>query len=139
MKTPEHLQLVKDWLTFARENLLFAKSGIKEDFAPYHSICFMCQGCAEKYLKAFLIWQDWELKKTHDLSELVDICCQYDAAFEHLFPDAEVLNEYITAGRYPADLPFESIGKIEAVEAIEAAERIEALVTRKIDFRLENE
>ncbi len=48
MKNNESLELLKNWLVFAKENLLFAKSGMKEDFSPFHSICFMCQGSAKK-------------------------------------------------------------------------------------------
>jgi len=105
---------------------------MKEDFSPYHTICFLCQGSAEKYLKAFLIWQGWELKKTHDLSELLDFCCEYDESLEGLFPECEVLNEYITEGRYPGDLPFESIGKSDANKAIDAAKKIEEYVLRRV-------
>ncbi len=62
MKNPENIRLIKEWLSFARENILYAKSGMKEEFSPYRSICFMCQGSAEKYLKAFLIFNGWELQ-----------------------------------------------------------------------------
>jgi hypothetical protein len=47
----DKIKLVKEWFAFASENLLFARAGMKEDFAPYHTICFLCQGSAEKYLK----------------------------------------------------------------------------------------
>ncbi len=47
-RSTEEVKLLRDWLTFARENLLFARAGMKEDFAPYHTICFLCQGSAEK-------------------------------------------------------------------------------------------
>ena len=134
--SPERLKLLKEWLAFAKENLLFAQAGMREDFSPYHTICFLCQGSAEKYLKAFLIWQGWELKKTHDLSELLDFCCEYDESFEELFPECETLNEYIAEGRYPGDLPFESIGKDAAGKAIEAAEKIEAHVVSRIKLDL---
>lgn len=133
----EEIALVKDWLRFARENLLFAKSGMKEDFSPYHTICFMCQGSAEKYLKAFLIWKGWELKKIHDLSKLLDFCNKYDDSFRKLFPECELLNEYITEARYPDDLPFESIGRDNAQEAIEAANKIEKFVLEKIGIPFE--
>lgn len=43
-KTEEKIKLVKDWLRFARGNLLFAHSGMEEDYAPYHTICFLCYG-----------------------------------------------------------------------------------------------
>jgi len=131
-KNEEEIELVKDWLKFARENLLFAKAGIKEDFSPYHTICFICQGSAEKYLKGFLIWNGWELKKIHDLSKLLDFCCEYDDSFKSLFSECELLNEYIAQARYPSDLPFESINENDAREAIEAADKIEEFVLKKM-------
>jgi len=132
MKNPEKVKLVKDWLAFAKENLLFAQAGMEEDFSPYHTVCFLCQGSAEKYLKAFLLWNGWELKKTHDLSELLDLCCEYDTSFEKLFPECELLNDYITEGRYPGDLPFEGIGKNEADKALDAARKIQEYVLQNL-------
>ncbi len=125
MRNPAKEKLVRDWLFFGKENLLFAKSGMKEDFSPFHTICFLCQGSAEKYLKAFLLWNGWKLKKTHDMSELAEICCEYDKSFEQLFSECELLNEYVTKARYPNDLPVEHIGEKQVKEAIKAAEKIE--------------
>jgi len=135
MKNPEQNRLIKDWLCLAKENLLFAKAGMKEDFSPFHTICYLCQGGSEKYLKAFLLWKGWELKKIHDLSDLLNFCCEYDKSFETLYPKCESLNEYITEGRYPGDMPFESIGKDNAMEAIEASETIEKFVLQKIKLK----
>jgi len=134
MKSPENVQLIKDWLSLAEENLLFAKAGMKEDFSPYRTICFMCQGSAEKYLKAFLLWNDWELKKTHDLSKLLDLCCEYNDSFKHFFPECELLNEYIVEGRYPSDHSTENITKDDAKKAIEATENIKEYILKNIDF-----
>jgi HEPN domain-containing protein len=134
MKNPELVEYVKKWLKFAKENLLFAKAGMEQDFSPYHSICFMCQSSAEKYLKSFLIWNDWELRKLHDLSVLLEFCCEYDLSFEDFYSDCELLNEYIIAARYPTDISFESITKKDAEKAIEAAEKIQKHVKRKINF-----
>jgi HEPN domain-containing protein len=39
-----------------------------------------------------------------------------------------MLNEYITAGRYPGEVAFEYIGKAEAEEALQAAQRIRTRV-----------
>jgi len=130
-KSVEEIKLVKDWLRFAEENMLLARSGMGEEFAPYHTICFLCQGSAEKYLKAFLIWNGWELKKTHDLIELLAYCIDYDPEFENVREECLLLNEYITGGRYPGDLPFESITEQDAKEAIEAANKIEERVLEK--------
>ena len=134
LRNPVKEKLVKDWLFFAKENLLFAKAGMKEDFSPFHTICFLCQGSAEKYLKAFLLWNGWKLKKTHDMSELVELCCEYDKSFEQLFSECELLNEYVSKARYPNDLSIEHIGEKQAKEAIEAAEKIETNVMEFFDI-----
>lgn len=132
----EKEKLLKEWLSYAKENMLFAKAGMKEDFAPYHTICFLCQGSAEKYLKGYLISRGWKLKKIHDLNQLIEGASRHDKSFENLYPDAEILNEYITEGRYPGDLPFESIAEKDATEAIEAAEKIEEFVLAKLNLDL---
>jgi HEPN domain-containing protein len=132
-KTPELQKLLSDWLAYAKENLLYAKAGMTQDeFSPYHTICFLCQGSAEKYLKAYLISQGWELEKIHDLKQLVGYALDYDESFGELLLQADILNKYITEGRYPGDLPYESIGKTEAEEAIAAAEKIEQVVLGKM-------
>lgn len=138
-RSAEEIKLVKDWLRFARENILLARSGMKEEFSPYHTICFLCQGSAEKYLKAFLIWNGWELKKTHDLVELLGYCVDYDTGFEDFKEECLLLNEYITEGRYPGDLPFEDITERDAQEAIDAVGKIENFVPNKIDLPDEND
>jgi HEPN domain-containing protein len=138
-KSDEEIKLVKDWLKFAKENLSFARSGMKEENPPYHTISFLCQGGAEKYLKAFLIWNGWKLKKIHEMGDLLTICMDYNTDFQTLEKECALLNEYVTEGRYPGDLPFESIGKNEAIEAIEAANKIEKLVLEKIDIPFEEE
>jgi HEPN domain-containing protein len=138
-RNAEEIKLVNDWLSFAEENLLLAHSGMGEDFSPYHTICFLCQGSAEKYLKAFLIWNGWELKKTHDMVDLLTYCKDYDSGFENFKDECLLLNEYITEGRYPGDLPFESITEQDAKEALEAADKIENYVLEKIDFSFEGD
>jgi len=132
-KNKEEEELVEEWLLFAKENLLFARSGMKEDYSPYHTICFLCQSSSEKYLKAFLIWNGWKLQRIHDLNELLIFCTDFDSEFENLNEDCVVLNEYITISRYPGDLPFESINRNDAEEAIQAATKIEMLVEEKLE------
>ncbi len=90
--TPERKKLLYDWLAFAGENLLYAKQGMQADFAPYHTMCFLCQGSAEKYLKGFLVFHNWELEKIHDLKKLLLYAIKYDASFRELAPLTEILN-----------------------------------------------
>lgn len=94
----------------------------------YRTVCFLCQSAAEKFLKAYLIARGWTLKKTHDIVELLELCSDYDDAFQGLLFDGSLLNEYMVEGRYPGDLAFEAIGHEDAREALESVHRIRAAV-----------
>ncbi len=43
---------------------------IKQDL-PLDTVCFHVQQCAEKYIKAYLIYCEIDFKKSHDLGELI--------------------------------------------------------------------
>jgi HEPN domain-containing protein len=114
----------REWLRYAEEELGVAEREIQSKTPAYHTICFLCQSAAEKFLKGYLIAQGWTLEKTHDIVALLELCAERDAAWEDLAAEGAVLNEYIVAGRYPGDIAFEEIGEAEAEEALEAAHNI---------------
>ncbi|HEY84520.1 MAG TPA: HEPN domain-containing protein [Chloroflexi bacterium] len=129
-KLPEKTPQV--WLHYAKGDLAVAEREINSESPVYHTICFLCQGAAEKFLKAYLIAQGWPLKKIHDITDLLKDCMSYDQAFEVLLPNGAILNEYITAGRYPSDLAFEMMGLAEAQEALQATREIRDAVIARI-------
>jgi len=133
-RSEEKIYFVKDWLKLAKENLLFAIAGMKEDFSPYQTICFLCQSSAEKYLKAYLILSGWDLKKIHNMNNLLAFCFDYDRSFENLKEECIILNQYVVTSRYPSDFTSENIGKNEAKEAIDATSKIEQFVLNKLNF-----
>jgi hypothetical protein len=55
-----------------------------------------------------------------------------DSTFSSLLPYGAILNEYITVGRYPGDLAFETIGPAEAQEALDAACQIRDVVIARM-------
>jgi len=63
----------------------------------------------------------------------------FEQGFESLKDECTILNEYILEGRYPGDLPFESIGEDDAKEAIKAAENIEKYVIKNMNTPSDNE
>jgi HEPN domain-containing protein len=113
------------WLRFADENRAVAEREMATDDPAYHTICFLCQSAAEKYLKGYLIAQGWTLEKTHDLVALLTRCADYEERFAPLREGGAILNEYIVAGRYPGDVAYEDIGDEEAREALAVVRRIE--------------
>jgi len=48
--------MIPECIRFVEENFLLAHSDMREELSPFHTIYFLCQGSAEKYLNAFLIW-----------------------------------------------------------------------------------
>ncbi len=122
------LETPREWLRYAEGDLRVAERELLSEAPAYHTICFLCQGAAEKFLKGYLIAQGWELDKTHDILKLLKECSNHDPQLGELVVEGEILNEYIIAGRYPGDIAFEDIGKIEAEEAVAAARAIRARV-----------
>ena len=104
------------WLRFADENLAVAEREMTYDMPGFHTVCFLCQSAAEKYLKGYLIAQGWSPERTHDVT------------FAELLEKGSILNEYIVAGRYPGDLAHERLGQAEAEEAVEIVCQIKAQV-----------
>jgi len=122
----------REWIRHASEDPGVAEREMQYEAPAYHTVCFLCQGSAEKYLKGYLIAQGWVLKKTHDIAELLELCTEYDSKFEELLEAGTVLNEYITAGRYPGDIAFESLGEAEAQEAVGITRRVRAMVVARL-------
>ncbi len=92
----------------------------------------MCQEAAEKYLKAYLISKGWELKRTHDIVELLEYCSDYDNDFDQLVEAGRILNDYIVEGRYPGDISFETIETEQAQEAYNVTKYIEECVEARL-------
>jgi len=116
------------WLRYAEGDLRVAEHEMLDSSPVYHTICFLCQGAAEKFLKGFLISRGWPLEKTHDIVELLAWCADHDTELGTMVAEGAVLNEYIVAGRYPGDIAFEPIGAGEAEETLAAAQKIRARV-----------
>jgi HEPN domain-containing protein len=95
------------------------------DTAVYH-----CQQAAEKAFKAFLVLNERNIDKTHDLGLLVKRCSEIDVAFDALRDDADLLSPFATLYRYPGlqGQPDES----DARDAIRRARLIVEMVRRKM-------
>ena len=141
MNVPEKLpeKTPRVWLRYAQGDLGVAEREMTSETPAFHTICFLCQGAAEKCLKGYLIAQGWPLKKTHDVIDLIRDCMAYDSTFEALIPYGGILNAYITAGRYPGEVPFEEIGPDQAREALVAARGIRDAVLARLPAQITQE
>lgn len=65
---------------------------------------FRLQQALEKYLKAFLLANGWELDKTHALSKLLNEAIKYKSGLNLYVDLCDRVENYYMADRYPAEL-----------------------------------
>ena len=66
-------------------------------------VCFLCQQCSEKYLKALLVETDTRFSKTHDLLALLKLILPVAPSLAPLRGKLEPLNDYAVEFRYPSE------------------------------------
>lgn len=125
-------ELVEEWIYKAEEDFESALHLVKKDRKPVpDSICFHCQQCIEKYLKAFLILNNIEPPEIHDLQRLKAICSNVDESFEEIGEELDILSAYAVNFRYP--------GEVATVEEANEAFLVMKKVHKFIRYRLKLE
>jgi len=92
---------------------------------PYAIICFHCQQAVEKYLKWFLVLNDIEPPKTHDLEELEKLCETINPQFSAIYEKCSLLTGYAVQTRYPSEAHVE---KQDMDKALEHAKEIREFI-----------
>jgi HEPN domain-containing protein len=93
-------------------------------------VCFHCQQCVEKYLKAYLQEHDLRFRLTHPLLPLLELCLSIDPEFEQQREDLTRLEGYSVAVRYPGvEVTFEL-----AERALAAAGRVRSFIRTKLEI-----
>ena len=94
--------MVSKWLIKAENDYKTANDELATENPVTDTICFHLQQCVEKYLKAFLIYHEKEIKKTHNIDFLLKKCIEIDSDFLE-FHKKEVtdLTLYSVELRYP--------------------------------------
>lgn len=122
---------VKGWILKAENDFKTGKDEMATSDPATDTVCFHMQQCVEKYLKAFLIFSNKEIRKTHDIGELIYMCIEVDPEFKKLFnAEADELTKYAVEIRYPDDLYFPPIE--EARESIEITAKAKGFVLEKL-------
>lgn len=122
------MHMHEQWLSIAQEDLGSAKHLLS---VPFMTVLFHIQQCAEKSLKAYVVFKNGQLIRTHDLVRLVNACMAFDKDFEALRLLAAVLTPFETMGRYP-DTSFIKPSTCEINGLIEQSEYVFNFVVSKI-------
>lgn len=105
------------WLIFAREDLRVAELAMGE--ALYNQVCFHCQQCTEKAIKALLVHRGQKPPRTHRLGDLVGLLNPNPLAEIKLA--VQMLDRFYIPTRYPDALPGTlPEGLPDAEDALEA-------------------
>jgi HEPN domain-containing protein len=123
---------VAEWIQEAEADYKNANTIARRHKDPTpKSVCWHCQQCAEKYLKAFLIRHAQKFPFRHDLVELNTQCQRVDSDFRLIVEELEELNVYGAAFRYPGSMATIEDGR----SALKAVKRVREFVRAKFGMR----
>lgn len=130
---PESHKLALQWMRKAAHDLKAADQILllpaKE--CPFDTVCFHAQQCAEKSLKAWLVFQGKNFERIHDLKLLLHLCAR-DRELTDQFREIEILSPYAIDARYPDEEGEEPITRFQAKEAIALAKKLYEEIRRRI-------
>jgi len=127
---PDSTWWALQWMEKAENDLLNAEHTLNlGESCPLDTVCFHAQQCAEKYLKAWLVFYSEEVPRTHDMIVLQQETEQAGLKgidSEWLFP----LNRYSVESRYPGN--WEPIERSEAEDAVDYARKVRSIIRNSL-------
>ena len=103
-KLPEVSNEVLEWERFAEMDYATAIHLDKTLYPkPMEIICYHCQQCAEKYLKALTEHLGKEIEKTHDLGNLATTISDSLSVPQNVLVSCAKLTQYGVKIRYPQE------------------------------------
>ena len=94
---------IEEWIQKATLDIGSAKVLLESKAEYYDQVCFLCQQAIEKLLKAYLVKNNAEISKTHDLLKLLVDCSKYNEEFLNWKNVAISLTTYAVDFRYPGE------------------------------------
>ncbi len=119
----KRLKLARTSLLKAKQDMAVLEKLVDEEEIADEIIGFHAQQVAEKSIKAILIWKAVKFRKTHDLSELIDLCIDEAIAVPQEFINIDELTPFAVEFRY--DLFVESEEEpFERQEALDMVRKV---------------
>ena len=130
--SPDVVEKVHQWLRFADEDLTLASHAMSLTDSPYRLIAYHAQQCAEKCLKALLVYRNVDFPHTHSIRALLSLCREH-ASWTDALRDAEELTPYAVTARYPGE--DVEVTEAEARRAIELAQQVRTALRAALQER----
>jgi HEPN domain-containing protein len=120
---------VKEWLRHADEDLRLARHAFKlKSAAPYKLIAYHAQQCAEKNIKAYLVFKKIDFPFSHNISALLELL-PTSADWAAGIRSADGLSIYAITTRYPGK---DKVTRKEAVRAVALAELVQKTIVKAL-------
>jgi HEPN domain-containing protein len=111
-------EFYKQWLVKAQEDWDTAEILIRQECPPKSAVCFHCQQCIEKLLKAILVREQIEFPKTHDIGRLIELVGSFAPDAKEFLTYAKALSVHGVYTRYPdeaIDVTIEDMKQIHDI------------------------
>ena len=92
-----------DWIEASYTDLLCVQA-LMENEDLFEPCAFHCQQCAEKALKAYVLYQDHRLLDGHNLTWLCKQTIRINESFKEWLDESSALNRFYIETRYPTDV-----------------------------------
>lgn len=101
-----------EWVEKAEADFRSAQRELRVRSRPNHDlVCFLCQQCAEKYLKGLLTESGAPFSKIHDLEELLDALLPIAPQLETSRKGLASLTDHAVEFRYPGESATKEVAK----------------------------
>jgi HEPN domain-containing protein len=114
-----NIEEASEWITIADIDFDSAKILNEAVRRHYEIICYHCAQAVEKYLKAYLVYQNVIPEKTHNLPYLNNHCIIMDNDFQNIRTVCAFLNRFANDIRYPHQYETTETDVNHALEAVE--------------------
>lgn len=121
----------REWVRKAEGDYVIANDLVLGGKRVHDGVCFHCQQCAEKYLKALLEELALAIPRTHNLVTLLAILTPTHPTLRSLRRGLDILTRYAVDTRYPGD----TASKRQATSATRWAEKTRTKARRLLGLR----
>ncbi len=119
---------IVEWVDRAEEDYQLSSISLRRNIPLTYGATFHAQQCAEKYIKALLIFRQIAFPHTHDLAALNALCQKNGILLPVSEDNLDKLSAFAVEVRYPGIQPTID----EAKEAHQIAKRIRQYIRRLI-------
>ncbi len=110
-----------DWFKIGDEEIRRSQALLSLD--DMKGAAFNLQQAIEKYLKGYLLYQGWELRRIHNLESLLNAAVTYEASLEEFRESCQMITHYYLINRYPLMVDWE-LTKAEMERFLAIAEQL---------------